>query len=251
MKCVYLVVLLAALLVVPCVSKALDMDDDDLLLFLPFEDNVDDSSKQGNHGEIVGSADFVDGKLGKALEFSAAGEVKCPYIPLNEKSFTICMWIMPKFAGEDQQCVFSQMQNNATNTSMHFRVHLNGTIRMGYYSNDLDAPAAAEADEWTHVCFWHDLDADKRRVYINGEQAVEDSGKSAYLGNAGDTMIGSWGTSGQKFNGSIDEVQIWDRALNEAEILASMGDISATAVDAAGKLAATWGNLKTKYSYFS
>lgn len=246
MKCVYLVVVLAVLFAVPCISKALDMNDDDLLLYLPFEDDTDDFSKQGNHGEIIGKADFVEGKIGQALEFSETGEVKCPYIELNEKSFTICMWVMPKLEGADQQCVFSQMQANSTNTSMHFRIYTNATVRMGYYSNDLDAPGAATADEWQHISFWQDVDAKERKIYINGEEVAGDAGKSAYLGNAGDTFIGSWGPTGQKFNGIIDEVQIWDRALDEDEILASMGDISALAVNASGKLAATWGSLKTK-----
>jgi len=61
---------------------------------------------------------------------------------------------------------------------------------------------------------------------------------------AGDTMIGSWGATGQKFNGLIGEVQVWDKALTEKEIKESMGDLTATAVDASGKLATTWGNLK-------
>ncbi len=246
MKYAYLVVVLAALLAVPCISEALDMNDPDLLLYLPFEDDTDDSSKLGNHGELVGKADFVEGQIGQALEFSESGEVKCSYIELNEKSFTICMWVRPKLEGAEQQCVFSQMQANATNTSMHFRIYTNATVRMGYYSNDLDAPGAAIADEWQHICFWQDVDAKERKIYINGEEAAGDAAKSAYLGNAGDTIIGSWGTSGQKFNGAIDEVQIWDRALDEDDILASMLDISAVAVESAGKLTATWGSIKTK-----
>ena len=77
---------------------------------------------------------------------------------------------------------------------------------------------------------------------------MKDAGKSgiAYLGSAGDTMIGSWGGTGQKFNGVIDEVQVWDRALTEKEILQSMEDITALAVDASGKLTTMWGSLKTE-----
>ena len=76
---------------------------------------------------------------------------------------------------------------------------------------------------------------------------MKDAGKSgiAYLGAAGNTMIGSWSTSGQKFNGVIDEVQVWNRALTESEIQQSMGDfIAGIAVDASGKLTTTWGSLK-------
>ena len=78
---------------------------------------------------------------------------------------------------------------------------------------------------------------------------MKDAGKSgiAYLGAAGNTMIGSWSTSGQKFNGVIDEVQVWDRALTEDEILQSMQDlIAGVAVNASGKLTTTWSYLKTQ-----
>lgn len=249
MKRTFLSILVVGLLVMPCIANALDVKDNDLLLYFSCNEGkgttVEDSSPHGNDGEIVGDADWVDGKIGKALEFSEAGEVKAPYIPLNDKSFTVCMWIKPKLAGADQQCVFSQTEANATNTSLHYRIYTNGTARMGFYSNDLDAAGALTADTWAHVCFLMDADADptSRKIYVNGDQVADDAGKSAYLGTAGDTMIGSWGGTGQKFNGAIDEVQVWDRALSEAEIQESMGNI-ATAVDTFGKLTTTWGSLK-------
>jgi hypothetical protein len=251
MKQMFVVILAIGLLVViTCIANALNMKDDDLLLYFPCNegkgDTVADFSPNGNDGEIVGTVKWVDGKFGQALEFSEAGEVKAPYIPLNNKSFTVCLWINPKLAGGSEQCVFTQTQVNAQNTSLHYRIYTNGTVRMGFYSNDLDAPAAAKKEEWMHICFWLDIEAKSRRIYINGEQVVEDAGKAGieYLGTAGDTMIGSWGATGQKFNGIIDEVQIWDRALSERDIKDSMKDITITAVDTSGKLATTWGSLK-------
>ena len=56
-------------------------------------------------------------------------------------------------------------------------------------------------------------------------------------------MIGSWGATGQKFNGIIDEVQIWDKALSVAEIAESMGNLT-TSVSPAGAITTTWGNIK-------
>ena len=250
MKRMFLSILVIGLLMIPCIANALSTKDDDLLLYLPCNegkgDTVKDLSKNGNDGEIVGEVDWVDGKYGKALEFGEQGEVKAPYIPLNDKSFTVCLWVKPALAGAEQQCVFTQTQVNATNTSLHYRIYTNGTVRMGFYGNDLDAPAAVTADEWSHICFWCDEESNTRKIYINGEQAAEDAGKSLYKGTAGDTMIGSWGGTGQKFNGIIDEVQVWDKALSEKEIKESMGDITITAVDTSGKLTTTWGSLKSE-----
>jgi len=243
------VLLIMFVLMAPLASySALTIKDKDLMLYLPFNEGsgkvVKDLSQNGFQGDLVGTVNWVDGKLGKALEFAEAGEVKCPYIALDNRSFSICLWTNPKLQGGAEQCVFTQTQANNTNTSMHFRIYTNGTLRMGFYSNDLDAAGKARANEWFHICYWLDVKTKTRRIYVDGEQVAEDKGMSPYLGTAGDTMIGSWGATGQKYNGQIDEVQIWYRALSPQEIKDSMGDMTKLAVESNGKLASTWGDIK-------
>jgi len=59
-------------------------------------------------------------------------------------------------------------------------------------------------------------------------------------------VIGSWGTRQQYFNGIIDEVQVWNRALSEDEILQSMENLmDKAAIDASGKLSTTWAVVKS------
>jgi len=252
MKATALISLVIAMFIISITANAaLSIKDKTLLLYLPCDEIkggvVSDLSANANDGLVVGTVNLVEGKISKALEFKETGEVKCPYIALNNKSFTICMWVKPKLAGGAEQCVFSQMDANATNTSMHYRIYTNATVRMGFYSNDLDLVGGAKADEWMHIAYWLDVAGKSRRIYVNGTQAAQDAGLAGieYLGKKGDTMIGSWSTSGQKFNGVIDEVQIWDRALSAAEIKESMGDLKKGAsVNPAVALATTWGNIK-------
>ena len=252
MRFAILILLVAAMLGISFSANAvLSYKDKTCLLYLTCDEIndkvVSDLSQNKNDGQIVGTVKLVDGKYGKALEFTEAGEVKCPYIPLNNKSFTVCMWINPKLAGGAEQCVFTQTDANATNTSLHFRIYTSGTARMGFYSNDLDAAGAVKVDEWVHICYWLDVPGKARKIYINGNKVAQDAGLAGieYLGKKGDTMIGSWGGTGQKFNGIIDEVQVWDKALTEAEIKDSMGSLKAGIyVESAGKLASTWGNIK-------
>ncbi len=248
----YLILTIMGLFLVTVTANAvLDIKKDDCLLYLPCNegkgDTVKDYSKYGNDGVIVGTVKWVEGKFGSALEFTEQGEVKCPHIALNEKSMTVCLWVKPKLTGGSEQCVFTQTQVNATNTSLHYRIYTNGTIRMGFYSNDLDAVAAAKKDEWMHLCFWLDIKANKRRIYLDGKKIAEDEGKAGikYLGTTGDTMIGSWGATGQKFNGVIDEVQVWDRAITEDEIIQSMGDMTKIAVDPSSKLPTLWSKIRS------
>ena len=228
-------------------ATAFKIKDKELLIYFSFDGDkgqvVEDLGPNKNDGEVVGKVEFVEGKVGNAAKFSQAGEIKAPHVPLNDKSFTVTLWAKPELTGGDQQCVFTQTQVNATNTSLHYRIYNNGTVRMGFYGNDLDAAAAVKAKEWSHICFWLDADEKTRRIFINGEKKAEDKDRSLYKGTAGNTMVGSWGNTGQKFNGLIDEVMVWDKALSEKEIELSM-DPNAAAVDPNGKLATTWARVK-------
>lgn len=241
-----LCLILTGFLVIPFSVSALDIRDEELLLYFSFDNEddqvVEDLSTHGNDGNITGSVDFEDGQIGKALKLTEGGEVRAPYIPIANKSFTVTMWVKPALTGGVQQCVFTQKQSNTTNLSLHYRIYTSGQVRMGFYGNDLDAHGAVQADDWAHITYWLDADSKTRRIYINGESKAEDKNKAFFMGTAGDTIVGSWDGT-ERFNGSIDELMVWDRALSEADIKTSMDGVGA-AVDAAGKLAVTWARVK-------
>jgi hypothetical protein len=92
---------------------------------------------------------------------------------------------------------------------------------MGFYSNDLDTPGdLIQENQWYHLTFWYDFENQNRRIYVDGVLEAE-AAATPYLGTTGDSVIGAWGT-GQWFRGIIDDVQIYDHALEEGEILAAM-----------------------------
>ena len=59
-------------------------------------------------------------------------------------------------------------------------------------------------------------------------------------------LIGRTHEGQREFLGLIDEVRVWNRALDEKEVLEQMemGYFEIFAVDPKQKLATTWGNLK-------
>ncbi|MHC4534380.1 MAG: LamG domain-containing protein [Planctomycetota bacterium] len=187
-----------------------------------------DTSGNGNDGVLEGDAKWVAGQLGGAIEFNGQNaRVVAPYIPLDSRSHTITMWVNAVlYTGE--QVVISQVENNSTNLSLHYRIGGPGSgnvppggVRMGFYSNDLDTPGdLIQENQWYHLTFWYDFENQNRRIYIDGVMQAE-GGAGPFLGTTGDTIIGSWGT-GQWFRGIIDDVQIYDHALEEGEILAAM-----------------------------
>ncbi|MHC4426417.1 MAG: LamG domain-containing protein, partial [Planctomycetota bacterium] len=189
-----------------------------------------DWSGHGNHGTVQGNAQWVDGYDGAALEFNGSNaRVDAPYIPLDSRSFTITMWINPVLY-TNEQVVFSQVQSNATDTSMHFRLggpNIGGGnvaprgVRMGFYGNDLDTPGGLIEDNTRyHITFWYDFESQNRRIYVNGVQQAE-AAATPYLGTSGNTVIGSWGSS-QWFRGIIGDVRIYNKALTQEEIKQTM-----------------------------
>jgi hypothetical protein len=49
--------------------------------------------------------------------------------------------------------------------------------------------------------------------------------------------------------GIIDEIRIWNRALDEDEIRTEMDIVIEAAVNPCGKSSATWGNIKRMYEF--
>jgi len=223
------VLVLICILVLGPAFSALAGLDPSLVAWWPLDEGAGtiamDASGNGNDGTVEGGAVWVPGVLGTALEFNGSNSyVNAPHISFNDRSFTIAMWINPGQTTSDH-IFFAQVQSNALDTSLHFRVIAGGTIRMGFYSNDLDSPGGIiEVDNWYHVALWYDFENENRRIYIDGELVAE-AGSTPYKGSTGDTHIGQW-NGGEYFTGMIDDVQVYDRPLLDAEVVKIMSGLA-------------------------
>ena len=178
-----------------------------------------DSSGNGYDGEVIGDAEWVAGQLGSAIYFNGSNaSVRAPHIPLDSRTFTITMWVYPELY-TSEQVVFSQTQSRSTDISMHFRIYGpgSGRVRMGFYNNDLDTTMTIDEENWYHITFWYDYENQNRRIYIDGNLEAEATA-TPFLAPSGNTVIGSWDASSQWYRGIIDDVQIYDHALDEGEI---------------------------------
>jgi len=211
--------------------------DPDLVAWWPYDEGqgtvAKDMSLHGNDATLTNNPTWVVGKLGTAIKMSGGSYVSAPYIPLNNRSFTIALWINPQLVG-GSRVIFSQAQSGSTNLSMHFR--LGGTtstdapvrgVRMGFYNNDTDSPANLFQDNtWYHVAFWYNYETQTRRIYVNGVQVAQGTAVAAYLGTTGRTQVGRWDTdTSQTYNGIADDVQIYHRALTDNEIIKIMSGL--------------------------
>ena len=215
-----------------------------------------DYSGNGNDGQVNGSAKWVDGKFGKAMEFN--GVDSFVLVPNNdsynfgkEDSFSISLWInyepkgdwqgaLQKFNGGYPFKVEVQPDNN-----LYFAIY-DGT-------NFPKAFVGVVNGEWHHCGFIRDVKTDKLYSYLDGKpvEANEDT-TTGEIANAADLYIGARKPGNTiTYKGMLDEIAIYNRVLTEDEIKqAANGRLPETkgvAVAPLDKLATTWGSVKGNY----
>lgn len=200
-----------------------------LVAYYPFDGNADDASGNGNHGQSIGSINYVDGKFGKALELDNGEYIEMESTDtlhgniFKMESYTLSTWIYPNpettyghvwrgypISGSGHT-LFILGDNFVDNFSISWRANING--RWARLSEA--KPGIVKANEWIHVAVTND--GDKFRIYANGEVVAEtnfhqtDSGYTRYL-------IGSPFAAQETFAGWIDDSAVFSRALTEGEI---------------------------------
>jgi len=108
-------------------------------------------------------------------------------------------------------------------------------------------------NEWHHIA--GTFDGKVQTIYVDGKQhESEDKPQSKGTAikakaNNGDFFIGKgtgWGS--RSVVGVLDEVKLWDGALNAAEVKDAMnGKLASTAVTPSDKLSATWGRIRSSH----
>jgi hypothetical protein len=194
-----------------------------------FEGNVQDKSGNGNHGTLIGDASVtmlqLDGdgdavNVGDSSMFNPTG------------SLSISAWInMSSWGGNWGNVILSKRGEN--DLGWQFRRHggnqnLTFTLRGTSGADDPQGTIEPPLNEWIHVAAVYDADAGLRTVYINSivDVQIDDSGTVASCPH--DVYIGARATddnAGQEgfFDGQIDDLSIYGRALSPGEVFSLAG----------------------------
>lgn len=211
-----------------------------------------DASGNGHDGEIR-KTKWVDGKFGKALELGPNDSaVVIPHSDdLTLEFFTITGWVKCEINGAWQTIVTKTGQDEGAQPRNYgtFVVPNNGGIHFSLQGGNtkINSVETVTGGKWHFVVMTRDKKG-MLRGYIDGKQVVE--GDSQKPGENDEAVTIGAGGGGTRYwmIGAVDEVAIFDRALSEGEILTLMNDglEKASAVDASGKLAITWGAIKKR-----
>jgi hypothetical protein len=184
-----------------------------------------DSSGNGNDGALMNGSAWVDGKIGKALRFDGLDDyVEIPDSPelrLNEsKGLTVMLWFYrTSYPQYDNVLVSKQVypgwveyQLDLINTGdLEFKTW------SGFDNVVIGSVSVPDANKWYHVAYV--MNDTHWGFYVNG--TLENSGTTSYdlyISNSNFTIGKDIGTAA--FNGTIDEVKIYNRSLTAEEICA-------------------------------
>lgn len=95
-----------------------------------------------------------------------------------------------------------------------------GFVRCGFADTDAETTTSVVAGAWTHVaCTW---DGATIRSYVNGVQEGTAAVAAALAPGALDMFIGARDDAQQFYDGRLDEVRLYNRALTQQDIVATM-----------------------------
>ena len=220
---------------------------------------VSDSSENGNDGEIVGKAEWVEGKFGKALSLpgTVGNYVTIPDSPtLNPmKQITMMMWVKPDAVSiEAQSRLFSKdLCCDAANREYFMQLANDKTFVAGIpgvvwaFSEPVIVP-----DKWQHLASTYDNKTRNLLLYYNGKEvtAKVDGAPGDLVDGPQPLLLGCMSDTAHWYKGEMDDAAIFETTLGADEIakIYRVGlQQSILAVPASGKLAATWGDIKTRY----
>jgi hypothetical protein len=210
----------------------------DLILDMKLDDDmadgVLDSSSYGNDGTAYGNPALTtdrNANNNQAYDFDGNGDfVSIPHAScFDVDEITVAAWIYRRDTGDDRVVckststaisdhIFS-LGIAAAGTDLN-KVKVRLTTSSG--STSVDGTATFGINTWTHVAFT--FDRQNIRIYIDGTEAgvfakTGDIKKSAIPVVIGNVNL----TDDRYFNGKIDDVHIYNRALSVDEILELYG----------------------------
>jgi hypothetical protein len=199
---------------------------DALIAAYAFENDVLDSSGNANDATVNGDPAFVEGLVGMALEFDGDGDfLDCganPILALTD-AVSISAWIKVAVAGADHKVGGNQDGTNGGYKMSVYGDKIEFEIRTASNSavlnRSVDGGTIIEVDTWYHVVGVYSLEDGYIRTYVDGELDRELLTTEVLGASPGSLIIGAepFNTGSYNFNGIMDEVQVYNKALSAAE----------------------------------
>jgi len=175
-----------------------------------------------------GGATQIPGRVGDAFSFpisTALLEVPNPSNLTPQTALTFEAWVRPRSTPTGYNRIFSkQLDGSGPDSAYILGIGGMGGIYFSLFKSPtiqtyIDGANPLTVNAWNHIAgTWDGL---AMRCYLNGVQQIEAlQFTPPYQSSTQPVRIGSGGTSAFRFDGDIDELTIYDRALTATEVAA-------------------------------
>jgi hypothetical protein len=201
-----------------------------LVAYYPFNGNANDESGNGNNGIVYGATLTTDRKGAANMAFSFNGIDS--YISANEsnllnKNYTIVLWfkVETNIAIGKNWSLISVGNSGGDQTisicNQYTDEKITGILGIAYYNSTQNySPkfiSLPQLNKWHFVALsWSNTQV--KLTLNNNDNIIINDNKSSYYGNPAKLKIGCRSNNIQFFNGQLDDVRIYNRALSETEI---------------------------------
>src|SRR6266850_1965080 len=186
---------------------------------------VADASANNNTGTISGATWSTLGRYGNALSFNGTSNLVvvngAPSLNVTT-AMTLSAWVFPTANQSNWRTIMQREVDayflNASTPSGALRPGAGGTFN-GTTKN-FAGPSALPVNTWTHVAVTYDGAA--MRLFVNGTQVATTPQTGSLETNTKPLRIGGNSPYGEYFQGRIDDVRVYNRALTATEIQSDM-----------------------------
>ncbi len=183
-----------------------------------------DRSGRGHTGTISGAAWSAQGKFGGALSFDGVND----WVTVSDTAaldlttgMTLEAWVLPSSL-TTWRTVLMKERTGGLSYALYGSgdtSRASGYVRVGS-DIDVTAPSALALNTWSHLAVTYD--GTTERLFVNGVQVATRAASGAITTSTGALRIGGNSIWTEFFQGRIDEIRIYNRALTAAEIVADM-----------------------------
>lgn len=174
---------------------------------------------------------------GYALEFDGENDyiLLSEVIDIGSTSSTVSMWVKVPVVGEgdltadERVGILLGIGRYSPKPNANWEINSNGQIRIHWNEAEIDFPGSSDLRDgkWHHIAFVRDIDNDSLKGYVDGVVEIDENDAGTNL-EFDEAFYVGWDhrqkdvnpNNDHRFHGLIDELQIWDIARTQAQIIA-------------------------------